>query len=635
MLLGMAATAAGQSPPHRRMLERTITPERLAQVLDYGTDWVSYPSYYDRKGWAALVAPEMAEAIIAAGEKALDYQWKPDLATDYLEYKRSGRILTGRNNHMALQALTLAELVEGEGRFMDAIINGTWFLCETSWLHSAHAYYQKDQSGLPDRDEPTLELVVADIGAQMAWTHYFFAEEFDKVSLLIDKRVRQEVKNRIIDPYFARDDYWWMGLTDDRKVNNWNPWINYNVLQAVMLMENDPQRRAQAVWKLIRSVDRFIDGYQADGACDEGPTYWGHAGANFFKCLDLFSRITGGEVDIFGEELIGNIGRYIYRAHIADSYFVNFADAAAIGTIKPGVVYQYGKRIGDPVMMGFASDYARRHDWGSKVPGGYLATVLDDMCISDEVMKEPGSEPLIGHYWFDGTQVCVARDREGSKKGFFFAAKGGHNNESHNHNDVGSCLLYYNGLPVLMDVGVGTYVRQTFSSERYTIWTMQSGYHNLPTVNGMDQHNGVQFAARDAKFTEKGNKFRFTVDIAGAYPETAGVRTWTRGYELDRGRSFTITDRWQLESVKDSTVLNFMTVCEVEPRERSLLLRGEGFTLSMEYDPKNVRPEVETITLTDRSLLRSWPNGKIYRIRFRVLSGKTSGSNTIRIVPAT
>ena len=31
-------------------------------------------------------------------------------------------------------------------------------------------------SGLPDRHEPTIELVVADIGAQMAWTYYFLKD---------------------------------------------------------------------------------------------------------------------------------------------------------------------------------------------------------------------------------------------------------------------------------------------------------------------------------------------------------------------------------------------------------------------------------------------------------------------------
>ena len=142
---------------------------------------MDYPKYTDRKSWQEKVDPEIRKIIIKNGEQALKHEWKPDLASDYLAFKRTGEIRTGRANHKALQALTIAELVEGQGRFMDAIIDGVWFLCETSWIHSAHLGFQKDRSGLPDRNEPTIELVVADIGAQIAWTYYFLKDEFDKV----------------------------------------------------------------------------------------------------------------------------------------------------------------------------------------------------------------------------------------------------------------------------------------------------------------------------------------------------------------------------------------------------------------------------------------------------------------------
>ena len=39
----------------------------------------------------------------------LKHEWKPDLASDYLAFKRTGEIRTGRANHKALQALTLAD----------------------------------------------------------------------------------------------------------------------------------------------------------------------------------------------------------------------------------------------------------------------------------------------------------------------------------------------------------------------------------------------------------------------------------------------------------------------------------------------------------------------------------------------
>jgi hypothetical protein len=85
----------------------------------------------------------------------------------------------------------------------------------------------------------------------------------------------------------------------------------------------------------------------------------------------------------------------------------------------------------------------------------------------------------------------VARDKEGSTDGLFVAAKGGHNDESHNHNDIGNYVIYYNGQPVLIDVGRGTYTRKTFSSRRYDIWYNCSDYHNVPTINGVTQPAGA------------------------------------------------------------------------------------------------------------------------------------------------
>ena len=75
--------------------------------------------------------------------------------------------------------------------------------------------------------------------------------------------------------------------------------------------------------------------------------------------------------------------------------------------------------------------------------------------------------------------------REGSAEGLCLAAQGGTNGQSHNHNDVGNFVVYADGLPAIIDVGVETYTAKTFSSPRYGIWTMQSAYHNCPTIDGV------------------------------------------------------------------------------------------------------------------------------------------------------
>ena len=44
-----------------------------------------------------------------------------------------------------------------------------------------------------------------------------------------------------------------------------------------MLLENNRDTLAKAVYMTMESVDEFLNYIKADGACEEGPSYWGHA----------------------------------------------------------------------------------------------------------------------------------------------------------------------------------------------------------------------------------------------------------------------------------------------------------------------------------------------------------------------
>ena len=92
-------------------------------------------------------------------------------------------------------------------------------------------------------------------------------------------------------------------------------------------------------------------------------------------------------------------------------------------------------------------------------------------------------------------EIMTARSFPNSSEGLYIAAKGGNNAENHNHNDVGNFIIYCDGKPVIIDVGVETYIQKTFSKDRYDIWTMQSQYHNLPTINGVQQKNGERISS--------------------------------------------------------------------------------------------------------------------------------------------
>ncbi len=142
--------------------------------------------------------------------------------------------------------------------------------------------------------------------------------------------------------------------------------------------------------------------------------------------------------------------------------------------------------------------------------------------------------PYFGDVWLPDLQVMAAREKPGASAGLYLAAKGGHNAESHNHNDVGQFLLYLDGEPVLIDPGVEEYTSKTFGSNRYALWTMQSAYHNLPTVNGCLQEAGRNFKAIGVHYQASEDRAELSLQLEDAYPQAAGVARWQRRIALCR-----------------------------------------------------------------------------------------------------
>lgn len=623
----------------RNLLAGTFTAAQLKADLLSDTKWVDFPAYDNREAWDKLL-PAYKAALISYGESALPYKWQLVPATAYLDYVRTGNRTSMQNIYNAnvahLKGLVLAELAEGKGRFTDQIINGVWAFCEmTTWSLSAHLSAQKKGLGIPDINDPIIDLEVGNTGALLAWVHYFFHDAFDKVNPLIAARIRYEINRQVLTPYYQRDDFWWMAFRNDKFVNNWNVWVNYNVLNCILLIETDPEKRVAGVYKTMRSVDKFINYYKADGGCEEGPAYWESAGGMLYGYLALLFQGTGGKVNKFDHDLVKNIGRYIYRAYINDRYYINFADAAAQLSQPAGLIYTYGKAIGDDQMKGFGSFLAHQQHWDTRVPQETLQATVENLWLAGEIMDYPPAAPLLGDCWLSGTQILAARDKAGTANGFYFAAKGGHNNESHNHNDVGTFMLYYDGKPVFIDIGSEVYTRQTFGPERYTIWTMRSVYHNLPFINGIEQHVGAQFAARNPVYKATPSTVSFSLDLAKAYPDSAGINTWYRAYLLKRGQSFTITDEYNLVENNGKTAVHFMSSCRPHILQPGILrLSGEGFELNMLYSASSAAPVIEDILIKDERLLQSWPP-HVYRIIFPLTSQQLKGKMWWKIQSAT
>ena len=178
---------------------------------------------------------------------------------------------------------------------------------------------------------------------------------------------------------------------------------------------------------------------------------------------------------------------------------VNFADG---GIRPPGAVphllYRFGARTGDSQVRQHARAMRREHAASLVTgPNSSLGRVLAAITDDEWAAAPPARFPAPLQSWLPDTGVLTAREREGDTAGLFLAAKAGHNDESHNHNDIGSFIVANNGRPLLIDPGAGVYTRQTFGPDRYQIWTMQSSWHNTPAPAGHPQAAGRAHRAAD------------------------------------------------------------------------------------------------------------------------------------------
>lgn len=566
--------------------------------------------------WRDSVPETIRNSYISLGEEYIGKPWPALPVTEFARFKsdgnRTGYEQLSFSRRRQLAALVMAEIAEGRKRFVPDIINGLHCVLEETWW-GIPAHYGKN---IPLYEEQTVDLFNAETAGLIAWTAYMLAADIDSFSPLLRKRIDSEITRRILRPA-AKTDYWWK-----RAGMNWNPWIASNWLACILICEHDREKQKEGVAQILAALDCFIDAYPADGGCDEGPNYWDRAAASLFDCLNLLSLATDGRIDISGNPKIKAMAAYAYKLYVGKGRCVNFADAN-INTmaLQLNVAYPFGLYIGDHTMKQFAAYIAHEKDFANNAAGIYansgnwpaLARELFLLRNVNGLMSEQPNEPKPDDIWLPDLQIMTSR-----RHNLFVAMKGGTNGESHNHNDVGSFIVYSDGSPLIVDPGVGSYTAKTFGNQRYEIWSMQSQYHNLPVINGMGQKDGKQYTASAARYS----KGRLCLDIAKAYPKEAGVRQWTRELRMNGKGNVEITETYLLDTLRSRPQIVLMCAMRPDISVPGVIKLGDH---RVEYSASHLSVTSECInSLLDEKLRGIWTDG-LYRVIMTVRDEKTNG----------
>ncbi len=519
-----------------------LDPKRIAEIakwLPAGPAPVGWP-ISDRSAWQRLAADPAAAGVIRRAETEVKSP-PPELPDElFLEFSRTGnRTLYQRpygRRTSRLNVFLLAECLENRGRFLSAVERELDAICgERTWVMPAHDRGLENFHG----EHVTIDLGSSARGWLLATTVSWLG---DRLPGALRRRVRDEIDRRIFQPYLAAvrsgdtRGNWWM-----RGSNNWNPVCTANVIGAALTLVRPRKVRAEFLAAMEVSNPFFLSGFTDDGYCSEGVGYWNY-GFGHYLMLGLTVRAaTRGRLDVFREdaEKQERIAGYGLAIQIEPGIAPAFADCGVHAAPAPSVLAMIALVF--PKLVPAVIRAPSRLSGGAAIVG--LLGLRPELEGRRAPVADAGAYALPLRTWFQQAQILVCRSKSVAKAASFGAAiKGGHNAEHHNHNDVGSYVVVFDGHPYLVDPGNEVYTRRTFSRRRYESRVLNSYGHDVPVVAGTLQATGRRAAARvlKAEFTDTVD--RLELDTGAAYPVPA-LKRLVRSFEFDRSqREVRITD---------------------------------------------------------------------------------------------
>lgn len=556
-----------------------VDPARKAEIASWLETAPSgfTPTFADRAFWGRWADSKPGVALIAEA-KAKAAEPVPVLTEAlYNEFKRSGgrdtfeKPFAARTERLGL--FVYAEGLVDDGSRLPLIETElAAILDEPSWAVPADTADLSDWASGRTR----VDLAASARAWSLATVDWLLG---DRLRPETRARIRREVRERVLNPCLerirARDrrDFWWMTAT-----NNWNAVCHAGLIGAALLLDDDRSERAELVAAFEADTAYFIDGYTDDGFCEEGLSYWVYGFGHYVMGTEAIRRATGGRLDLLARPKVARIASFALRWEIANGVYAAFGDAWPEQKC-PAWLHDFvaGRfRLGAPVGV---TGFVYRHGLGA-----HLYTTTFDLCLPRPAWAAGAGLPL--RDWFPDGGELVARQPVGGS-GLSVALQGGHNGQSHNHNDVGSFVVVNAGVPVLTDLGVDAYVRDTFGPKRYTSEVMNSFGHPVPRVAGRLQRTGAEARGVTVRTEFTDERDLWELDMTRVY-EAPGLERLTRTFIYTRGMGgrLEVVDRVRFGAPKAFGTALILRPDQTWERtaENRLLIQGKGAAVEVVYE---------------------------------------------------
>lgn len=493
-----------------------------------------------------------------------------------------------RRRRMA--SLALSSLLKNSEELIAPLEDMLWDICEEfTWSLPAHISSTQDISSV----STTVDLMAAETAQALAEIAVWLE---DKLSAELVRRIRYEVDRRVLRPAFEGSvPFHW-----EQATHNWAAVCAGAAGIAALLLVQDRARLERILNRVCGSMACFVSGYGNDGGCAEGLGYWVYGFGYYVYFGDLLYEYTDGRLDLLSQPKIAQIALFPEHIHFADGVSANFSDSGEIEALPSGLLSRLSVRIQHRYSLpltipAFGEDPCYR--W-CHVSRNLLWTKEEALgrAQATEIHYLPELAWLIARGTVGG--------RQGGRLTAGMAVKGGHNDEPHNHNDLGHVTVHAGGENILCDLGAGVYTKAYFSDERDEIVNISSRYHSVPIINGQVQRSGRQAAS-------------IVLNVQHAPPGSSSIALdLTAAYEVDGLQSYIRSLDWQCAPATASLTIRDVfsytgTAAPLEVEERfischrpevaasSICWTGSKAEVELTYDGEQSRVEVTPVAHLD------------------------------------
>ncbi len=582
--------------------QERVDEDRIKQIVEMLADEAAGFGFpiTNRNAWKELAEKDSFKEVVPDAERLLNTPIPDQPDELYLDFSKTGnrtrwQRVAGRRRGR-IQTLVLAECLENKGRFIPAFGQIVRAICsERTWVMPAHDRSLTNFHG----KSVDIDLGSSALGWSLAMADYLLADRLDSETCRL---IRDNLNRRIFEPYRdmvqgKRKKNWWITGT-----NNWNAVCTTNVTGAALAVIDSRNERAFFITAAERNSKYFLEGFTDDGYCSEGLGYWNYGFGYYAMLCEAILQATGGKVDLLQETKAKQAATFGSKIEIINEVYPAFADCSIRAEPSSRLMYYVSRRLG----MGL-----RRWEQIDVVSPGslYQSMMYSFPNAASRAMPAPKSSPGPGiRSWFDEAGVLICRPITSSSSPFAVALKGGHNDEHHNHNDVGSFVVVMGDKPLLIDPGGEVYTSRTFSNQRYVSNVLNSFGHPVPRVAGKLQRTGRQAQGRVIRHSFTDDVDTLVLDIASAYDIkelTKLERTFV--YSRVGAGSLTVTDEVTFSKPCnfDTALITFDTWKKLSAS--SLLVYDEEQSLRVDIKADGADFEIQPETIKEDLSVRKDP----------------------------